>query len=969
MDLASWHRDLLVEFGAAAGRLLDQAEVTIAVVRDDPARAWRDLEQVLTGSSRAAWVRQFSEDPLALDLFLGLGGLSRYGLDVVRQFPGAFAEAVQERQFRQVWGRQVLRMHLTATLEALGSVAARADAVGRFKHAQFLRILLADLDGRMGFPALVSELSDITAVVTQACLDLARQRLARVDPVAADAGALRFAVVAMGKLGARELNYSSDVDLIFLYETATGVDGHEAAQRLGRELIAVLEQPGDTGRAYRVDLRLRPEGDRGELALGLRETIDYYWSVGRPWERQAMLKAGYLAGDEHLFGRFAAAMSPWIWAADPAPEDLDEARSMRRRIEERARINDVKTGAGGIRDIEFLAQYFQLAYGGRIPDLRVRDTLTALRQLADRALLPRRHADELAEHYIWLRTVEHRLQCWDDRQEHEVPRSDPDRAALAFRCGLREADRLAQFDAEHRRRRARVRELCERHFLGVTHEQDAALAMLVRGEAAPELAATVLAPAGFTDLKRAAADLRRLADEPFFLVSRARTERRLAELLPLLLAQIGLTPDPDQTLQNLVKVVLAVGGRATFYDLLAARPDLMALVVDLSGWSAFLVQLLQDHPGLTDDLFDQLNLARGSSGLLLAEARAVVQGLNDPVPPLAFILARETAITAVHDLQGSWDVEHVGQRLSLVAETVAEVLLARVVQDHARQAGIPMAAGRPTRFAVLGLGKLGGRELSYASDMDVIFVCDGGGQCPKVERDGETFWDRVAQDFSRRLAEGQLYELDPRLRPWGDAGPLVSTVEGLRTYWGQDRDLWERLAMQRLRHLAGDPGLGAEAVAVILGAARGAPLPANAAAQVIAMRQRLAASVAGKDHVKRGPGGYVDVEFIVQFLSLGLPAGSLPATPATLTTLAALAAVGRLPSDAVAPLGEALTRLRFIENRLRLAIGKATSTLPVREHERDILARRCGYVDRAALAADLARLRGTARDWFIRLVG
>ncbi|MBA3939338.1 MAG: hypothetical protein H0X38_17955, partial [Planctomycetes bacterium] len=783
--------------------------------------AWTDLRAfVEAGAEPAQLLERLRVDTEALDLLLRVGGFSRYAAEVARLRPHEFLALVAGREHRQVWGRGFLGATLADEL-AGADPAQRPTVLARFKHRHFLRIILGDVTGALGFEAVVRELSDIVDVLVQAALDLVAERHATLLATPATA----FVVLGMGKHGARELNYSSDIDLIFLYRSGLEDDPegamHERFQRLGRDLISMLEDPDGRGRLFRVDMRLRPEGDKGELVLSLRETIDYYYSIGRPWERQAMIKARPIAGLRRDLGigtAFVEELRPWVFPQEPEWETLEEARSMRRRIEERAQEANIKTGAGGIRDIEFLVQFFQLCFAGRLPELRARATLQMLRLVGDRGILPKRHADALEGYCIWLRTVEHRLQMWEDRQEHELPKAAPARRALALRCGFDGADPLARFDAHHAEVRLRVREIVARHFLTHTQEQDAMLALLVQGEADERLAGRYLAQGGFRDLPVAARNLRKLANESFFLLSRSRTERSLVAILPLLLRLFAKCPDPDQALDNFARIVSAVGGRATFFELLGARPEILQCFTDLAGWSTFLVALLQDFAGLADEIIDVLNQRPRNPALLANEARHLVHDLKDPGPPLAFLIARETAVVAIRDLQGL-ESARVGLHLSTLAQAVLSAVLQRLVTEQARQWGVPVQGGRPTRFAIIGLGKLGGGELTYASDTDVLFVCDPGGRCPRADHDGEEFWLRVAQGLMRTSADSRLYEIDPRLRPWGEHGPLVANMEELRNYWGAPRELWERMAMLRASYLAGDPRLADEALTLIRGAA------------------------------------------------------------------------------------------------------------------------------------------------------
>ncbi len=959
-----------------------------------PEQAEADLRSFLEAHGDAGEaVRRLHEDAPALTQLLTLAGTSRYAFELVLRDPAIYWSVIGERLYRQVWGRRLLAEVLRRDLDSLNAGAGleqRFEAIARFKHRHSLRIILGDLSTALSLEAVVRELSDLVDVVVQACLELALERTASRRPAGLLPDHPGFTVLAMGKLGARELNYSSDIDLIFLYlsPAAAGTvpgggspgmgpsddtaesDCHEYMQRLGAELIRLLELTTAAGRMYRVDMRLRPEGERGELALSLAETIDYYYSVGRPWERQAFIKARPLAGDLALGERLIAELRPWVYPADPQWEDLEDVRTMRRRIEERAEAGNVKTGAGGIRDIEFLVQYFQLVHGGRMPDLRQGATLPTLRRLADDSLLPLDDARLLERDYFWLRMVEHRLQIWQDRQEHVLPEGEAERTLLARRCGFFGIDPLLRFDARYAEVRARVRRLVERHFLGISAASEALLALLVQGEADARLAGKLLGSYGFKDLDRACNRVRSLAVEPFFVLSRSRTERILVQLLPGLLTAIAATPGPDQTLENFARIVSAVGGRATFYELLLQQPQVMRLFVEFAGWASYLVSLLQDFPGLTDDVIDGLNQAPRRAHEYPAQARALVQGIREVGPPLRYLKARESATIAIRDLEGA-DPEQVSLHLSQLAQSILETALARCVPERARRHGVPVEGGRASRFAVLGLGKLGARELTYASDMDVIFVCDPGGSCRRGASEamqGDVFWTKVAEDLVRLMAEHQLYELDPRLRPYGEKSELVATTEALGIYWSAPREIWERMAMLRVSHLAGDPRLGAEAVTTILTQALGQQLDPSCRGQVRDMRRRLEESVAGRDHLKRGRGGYVDHEFIAQFLALGLEAFELPQPCSTAALLERLGRIGRMPVEAADELTAGLRVLRMIEARMRLSAGKAVTSNPTHHAARTEQARRCRIPGMDAMDLELHLLRNSARSWFDRLI-
>ncbi|MCS6970918.1 MAG: DUF294 nucleotidyltransferase-like domain-containing protein [Planctomycetota bacterium] len=950
--LSAPERALISRFGAEAVQLLEAVRPFAARLPEADARLADLAALVHDDPAGAASLRALLANPELALLPMRLAGISRYAFAFACRVPGVFWQIIEENQHAEIWGRAALRRALDQELAAARGPAQRQAALARFKHRQWLRVLLGEACGLLGFEAIVGELSDAVDALIGAAWELARAEVAeRGEPPP-------FCVLALGKLGGRELNYSSDVDLLFVYEAGDEAErAHAQACRLGRALIRWLEG-GDGERLLRVDMRLRPEGERGELSLSRQETVDYYWTVGRPWERQALLKARPVAGDLALGQRLLDELAPWIWPQEPRWEDIEETRAMRRRIEERARSADVKTGAGGIRDIEFLVQHLQLLYGGRLPELRLRATLPALRVLADRGILPQTLAEELTQHLIWLRTLEHRLQCWEDRQEHEVPSAPAARASLAARCGYAGAQALARFEADLMRVRERVRTIVDAWFLGRGPADDAAFALLVQGEASPQLAERLLS-GRFRDPASAARWLRALAEEPFFILSRARTERALLAVLPGLLDRLAATADPERALANVARIVAAVGGRAIFYELLAQRPAVLDLLVALADSGDLLAELIERHHGLPDELADALARPPLRAVVLHGEARALMRGLADPLPSLAFLVARELAVAAARQLRGA--EEDLGARLALINEVAITATLAHCLRERARAWGVPEIQGRPARFCVLALGKLGGREMSWCSDADVLFVCDAGGVCPRSGREGEAFWERVAQDLIRGVAELGIGPLDARLRPWGEQGPLVATLPLLGDYWRQPREAWERMAHLRASYLAGDPQLAAEALQLLRQQAIAAPAPADLQAQVAAMRQRLEATVAGSDDLKRGIGGYVDAEFVAQALFLGLPAELLPDPPSTAACLRRLAELGRLAAADAETLLDGLRALRDIENRLRLAAGRPLSAVPADPAARGQLARRCGWRDAAAFDEALRALRQRVR--------
>lgn len=993
---------LELEYGESAVRVMARVD-EMATTFDDPEDIVRAVRRFITNDGRVATeLRSLDHDPIALDCLVRLAGCSRFGLGIAIFEYGQFWSVVQERLFRQVWGRQSMREEWQHFQANQSSLEGRITALLSFQHRHLLRIILGDVMGDWTLAAITAEIADLADVCIQAALDLAgedaRQRLGPAPG--------SMVIFAMGKLGARELNYSSDIDLIFSYRVADdggSGDSHDYFCRLGQEVIRILDSNFAKGRLYRVDMRLRPEGDSGELALAWQEVLDYCYSVGRSWERQAWIKARPVAGDMALGQQMIAELQPWIFPADPRWEELKDASAMRLRIEERSQDNDVKVGSGGIRDIEFLVQYYQLGWGGRIPELRQRATLDALHALQIHGLLSREQHEELAAAYEWLRMVEHRLQMWESRQIHELPHDQSQRRHVADRCGYHGEHGLAEFEQMLAHTRTRVRALAEEHYLAVDDERAAAFALINAEQPSRMAQERLLGSVGFSDSERALQWIRALAKERFFLLRRSRTEHALADLLPLLLADIAVSPNPDRALQNFVRIVDSVGGRAIFYEQLVRQSDTRRRLTNLAGWADSLVDTLVAHPGLADEVVERLHRGAPHGEAMLDELHNAMMGQDAPTIMIQFFQARELVATAIEDLEGMapWAVS---RHLTILAQTVLESLFRHHVAHMASRWGHPLRAdGSPARCAILGLGKAGSGEMSYSSDLDVLMVCDGDGRCTDDEHDELQFWERVLQNLMRDCQEARLYDIDARLRPWGDQGSLVVSLPTLKRYWQKPKDLWERLAYTRMGHLAGDQDISQEAMAMVSTMVFAADLGPDAGRQMAAMRHRLEDSVRGQDHVKRGIGGYVDVEFVVQFALLGgLPqqGKSPPSQPrhaleglseratalipallrdlhtadrhwpdppvglAVADGLVGLTERGVLCAEAGADFLIGLTLLRWIESRMRLYAGKAVSHLPIDRGERLAFARCAGYDCIEDLDRDLHLVRERCRYWF-----
>ena len=528
-------------------------------------------------------------------------------------------------------------------------------------------------------------------------------------------------------------------------------------------MIELLDSHHEQGRLYRVDMRLRPEGASGELCLSFQQTVDYYYSVGRQWERQAMIKARPIAGSIALGERLLGELRPWVYPVSSSWESVEDTRMMRARIEERADDANLKAGAGGIRDIEFLVQFYQLGFAGRQPELRSRATLPTLRALRQCGLLGRTDAKDLEENYIWLREAEHRLQMHDARQLHAIPEDHEERLLLARACGFRGPKAVAAFLAEAAARREQVRSIANKHYLAIDPMQEAIYALLASRDGIENLddglRQQLIGDIEFNQPDVAIQRVRALAREPFFILSQARTERRLARLFPRIAELLQDAPEPDHALRDFVRIVEAVGGRSVFYQLLLDDHDLLRQLLALCGWSDFLVEQLTGVPGLPDEVLARIGKrdSLSAAARYRSEAQHLTVGLSDIATPLAIMKARELALVALEDLDGLSSTT-VSFRLTHLAQAILAAIVDAHFDELAEKHGAPLRKdGAAARFSVLGAGKFGSGEMTYASDMDVIFVGEVHSTCPGSGRSGEWFFNRLAQRISQTCADPRLF--------------------------------------------------------------------------------------------------------------------------------------------------------------------------------------------------------------------
>ncbi|HTM23170.1 MAG TPA: bifunctional [glutamate--ammonia ligase]-adenylyl-L-tyrosine phosphorylase/[glutamate--ammonia-ligase] adenylyltransferase [Kofleriaceae bacterium] len=948
----------------------------------DPDDALRRAEQV---AAAGVELRDLPADALAI-LVLSCQR-APYLARLLARDPGRLARVAGDPHLRREKPRAVLAAELAGRIPAGDDEAAVHAALRRLRADEMVRLGARELG--LGDPREVGrELAHLAEVCLDAALAFHDRRLrARHGPPRwhGEDGVERdcaLTIIGMGKLGGEELNFASDIDLIYVYSSDAGAAGalslNEYYARLCERITAALSDVTDEDTVFRVDLRLRPEGSRGTIANSLPSAERYYETWGRPWERQAWLKARPCAGDAALGAEVMATMAPFIHPRSTSPKVIAEVAELNRRIKaelDSAGVEsgfDLKNGVGGIREVEFFVQALQLIHAGHRQSLRARSTLVALDQLLFAGLITEAEHRALASAYVWLRRAEHLLQLDSGRQTQRLPVDAEELERFARRLGLDGAAALRAALARHTGEVARL-------FATVGEEEGPPpeVVALAGGALPPERERELLAALGFRDAEAAQRELEAARRRPLSPFHRAASGAA-ARIAPRLLAELAESPDPDQALRTLVELATRASAPA-LWVLFFANPGLMRQIASLFGTSEFLSRQFVARPELVDSLVPSARTPpRQAPAQLAAQADARLAEVDaDDLERRWSVLAEwknaQVLRIGLADVAGELDVDEVAQQLSAVADVVLQRAYRLVEEPLLARHGRPREdGGAPARLAVLALGSFGARELNYASDLDLVFVysADGGDDLPVV-----TFMTRLAQRLMTGLHAphpgGRLYEVDARLRPSGTQGLLVSSLAGWEKYHQGDARLWERQALIKLRPVAGDPELGAQVAALAADYVWGAPPREDPAPLIIAMRDKMERELGsgGELDLKVGRGGLVDAEFAAQFLQL-VHGHRLPALRVGSTT-AALAAAGAAevadPADCQL-LASGHRFLRRVENRMRIVHDRSVHRLPPAGPDLDLLARRCGYPDGAALLRACTQWMRDVRGAWDRIV-
>ena len=832
--------------------------------------------------------------------------LSPFVRRVAASRPGVAAEL--EARAARPWTREEIASRL-APGEGL------ATRLRQVRERVMVSLAHRDLNG-------LASLDEVFATMTALADESIRAAVLEAEAAITDAHGApaagdRLIVAALGKLGGEELNVSSDVDLVFLFDAEGETAGPHAVSHseyfsaVGRRVIALLSEHTHEGQAFRVDMRLRPFGDSGPLVASLAALEDYFVVHARPWERYAWMKARVVCGPAE---GVTAQVQPFVYRRYLDYGMLDALREMHGRIAEaavqRRKADDIKVGPGGIREIEFAAQLFQMVRGGRDAALRTASTRTALRVIGERALIEPARVAALEEAYAFLRRLEHRLQYYDDAQTQALPRSDEARALIAESMDYADyAALLAALDAHRASVQATFASLFQDGRQARSEAGAAFVAVLYdpQGTPDPEALAEPLAEAGVRESLPVARRLIEYTRSRRYRSLSTASRERIESLMPALVAAVVSEGGTEVVATRVLALLEAIDRRDAYYALLAGHPQVLARAARLMARSAWVARLLARHPILLDELtrtaasFTATDWAEERRELL-AECTEMAEDTERLLDHLRHFKQRHVLRLAIADLEGELPVMALSDELSALADALLDTTLVMAC----RAQDVPV-----TGFGIVGYGKLGGKELGYGSDLDVIFLYDDA-LAPDFER-----LARVAQRVNTWTTSltpaGVLYEMDLRLRPDGAKGLMVSSMSGFEDYQRKRAWTWEHQALTRARACAGDPALGARFEALrdaILATPRDR---AKLLEEIAAMRRKMRAEQKHEaQDLKHVAGGVIDLEFCVQALVLadGPRHPSLRENKGNHTLLRRAADLGLLPESIAIPAADAYLALR-----------------------------------------------------------
>ena len=918
----------------------------------------------------------------------------------------------------------VFLKELLAWVHDLHDFSSIAKALRLFKQREYLRIGARDILGLASMQETTEELSGLASASLEIAywFCLAQLKAEYGTPLYIDLDGSEkeseFVIIGMGKLGGRELNFSSDIDIIYIYSSdkgettgivkspsppfmkggREGISGkihlHTFYVKLSEMITKLIGSITEDGVVFRVDLNLRPEGKNGDLANSLRSAEIYYESWGQTWERAAMIKARPVAGSMELGEDFLKMIEPFVYRRYLDFTAIEEIRGMKEKIDLsllRAAPDavDVKLGIGGIREIEFFIQTIQLINGGKDKAIREKNTLRSIELLKQRGYIPEQDASVLTHAYIFLRNLEHRIQIVEGRQTQVIPAKAAETERLAKMLEFFDTSEMKAADRfwdEYKNQTENVHEIYDNLFYKHSKEIEEGVSedamIILSDDLDKEEIITRLSKTGFQEPTPAYENLKHLKEGPTFVRFPVRARTILKRITPFLFTLIINSPAPDMALKNLERFISSIGGITAFYSLLAENKKVMELLIKLFSTSEFLSAALIEHPENLDNLLSpELNIPRKNKDELFEKLSTLIAATEDYEAQLDIIRRfRNSEIfrIGINDIFGELEPADISEQITYTADICLIKAYEIGIQELEKRFGLP---GNNSRFAVIGLGKFGGNELIYSSDLDIIFVYSVSGETsgPKVISNHEFFaklGQRIITTLSVVTKEGVAFKVDTRLRPSGSSGPLCTSEDAFIRYHKETAQIWEKQAMLKARFIAGNPEFGSRILHEIQEHIYAKPPVNDDLKELYRIRQRMEIEIAkeggGRYNIKVGKGGLVDIEFAVQILQLkfGKETPSIRESN-TINAIEVLKRAGIISEADYTALKEAYKFYRFLENRLRIVQNRTEGDIVKDTPELLALAKRIGYKDGAdkKLLQDYLNQTNIVRDIYKRIIG
>ena len=971
----------------------------------DPDMALNNFVRVVQAiRNRTAFLHTLETQPELCRMLLCVLGGSPFMADMLVRDPDIFdwLTGAPDR-IAQSSEKEHLLASFDRAVEAVDTREDKLNAVRRSARRELLRIGVGDLAGGRAIQNVAADLSVLADVCLQKLIDILLPDLhARYGmPQNADGQRVAFAIFGMGKLGGMELNFSSDIDLMFVYGAEGNTDGERSVtnqeffSRLCEQIVRAATEVTPEGFLYRTDMRLRPDGAAGALVMPLAGYEGYYMRRGELWERQMLIKARCCAGSEHLGQRFLRMVEPFVFPRYFDTSPATEINRIKERIEEGIgskgqRETHLKLRSGGIRDIEFIVQCLQLLVGRIHENARSDNTLEAIRQLQRVSALSGQEADQLRDAYVFFRRLEHRLQMMHNRSDYSLPEGEDEQGVMARTMLMASAEAYRKTLAAHLKA---VQEVYAQVFAETRESEGRSIGALVNMEIGDAEAIGLLEEIGFDRPGEAHRNLVYLAFGHVPRIRGTRARESFTELAPALMQALQESADPDQGLSNLESLVSAYGAGDMFFRILASNEGFRQLMLSLCVGSQFLVQVMRRNPGLLDWLVrpevlyldpeaEILHLSPGVDALR-EQLRAQVERYGD-TPELvgAFnaVKNRELLRFGTRNLVGLTDTFETFEALTMLADVIVqavyEVVYARLVEKR----GVPRnRSGEEVGFVVLGLGKMGGSELSFGSDLDIVFVYDEDGETDGERPQGNLqFFIDLAQQMIAMLEQnspqGKLYPVDARLRPEGSSSLLALSLESYGRYLETRASTWERMALSRSRIVAGDAVLGEKLLNLFEPFVVGSGFSDEEITTMLDIRKKMERKDGQRSRkvlsIKTDAGGIVDIEFIAQILQLKFAKDHPELRSAnTLEALRRLVEGGFLEASDAQRLQQAYVFLRTVEKVIRRQDEQARTHLPTEDRALSAVARAMGF-DTAEVFGDvLKKDMAQTRAIFERVVG